>query len=195
MNGGRRFLLGAGMLYRTWAVKALGSAGLPYPYIWANCYGIDAANNAQAASRLTDLMDIERTVHHARIIYLQGRYVISPGAASDGDAVSYFHPGLRGDNTEFGQSVWWAMIVNWFNDGRWIGRSWLRLGLRVADTVAGLVDPSIVSLVETSYIAPVVGLGYVKTRAALTIDEGRADPRWRRRAIRQGSARRHDSPY
>jgi hypothetical protein len=104
--------------------------------------------------------------------------------------VPFGRPGLRGSAGDGPSYVTWAVLVTWLSGGRWCGRKLLRLGLHQSDQDGGVLAPSLVSLVETAYVAPIVAAGVYCSRAGALITGGRVDPRVHYHRLRSGTNRR-----
>jgi hypothetical protein len=164
--------------------------GVPFDYPFCYTYAADVADEDASADAVFDLMTWERAIHHRNTIIAYGRSGLPGEHAWDRGAVTFSRPGLRGLTTDGPSYVTWATLVTWYSGGRWCGRKLLRLGLHDDDQDEGVLAPSLVSLVESAYVAPIVAAGVYCSRSGALIDGGRVDSRLHYHRLRSGTNRR-----
>lgn len=177
------------MRFNIWTLKDYTLPDLS-GYSASNTYRVEATTFSDAQALASQLCGWELAVLSNRVIL--DRYRIRDDSQGPGDGYfsGSFGPGSRAYGPgEFGL-VPWCVVVNCFSSSRLVGRKWLRLGLMPFDQDAGLLDPSLVALVQSAYADPLAAAAVYRTRSDDVIDEARADPRLRLRVLRHGTRRR-----
>lgn len=176
-------------LWHLWTHHGNGP-GDPFDYPFCYTYAADVADEDASADAVFNLMLWEREIHHRNTIIAYGRSGLPGERSWDRDAVSFSLPGLRGAIADGPSIVTWAVLVTWYSESRWCGRKLLRLGMHESDQTSGIVDSSLVSLVESAYVAPIVAAGVYCSRSGALITEGRVDTQLHYHRLRSGTNRR-----
>jgi hypothetical protein len=164
--------------------------GVPFDYPYCYTYACDVADEDASADAVFDLMIWERRIHHTNTVIAYGRSGLPGEHSWDRGSVPFGRPGLRGSAGDGPSYVTWAALVTWYSEGRWCGRKLLRLGLHRDDQIDGVLAPSLVSLVESEYVAPIVAAGVYCSRSGAPITGGRVDSRLHYHRLRSGTNRR-----
>jgi hypothetical protein len=176
-------------LAKLWTVHETDQS-LVYAYGWSLCYAVDVVTLADAVPLAHQLDGYERAINHRWVHHSYVRVQWPDQPHELGLQVNTGGRGARGAFADGYPVIEWCVMVTWRSGGRWAGRKWLRLGLHQTDIVMGQLDPSIVALVESEYIAPIVAAGVYYTRSGVLISEGVVDPSLRLYGLRHGTNRR-----